>query len=155
MPNLSHQGIKVLRQFDPKRFTHAAVACVVLSHDNKIVLQQRDDYAPTAPNCLSTFGGGIESNETPMEALVRELNEELGAIVKPEDVVTLGVITEPETNPHELLYVYFWHDKHNTITGCYEGKANYYRTIAEINKHPKITDEVHWMLRECKKRKRF
>lgn len=134
-------------------YKQANVGCLVLSQDNKIVLQQRDGEAPTFPHHLSTFGGGIEKGESPLEALVRELHEELGAIVIPATVVALGVLTEEETHASKLLYAYFWHDRRGTITGCYEGSANYYDDPDQAEQHPKVMDDVRWMIRECKRRK--
>lgn len=88
-----------------------------------------------------------------MQALVRELKEELGAQVNPADVISLGAITEAITKYSELIYVYFWHDKHGTITGCYECEAKYYDDCAAALTHPKIMDDVRWLLHECQKRK--
>ncbi len=40
-------------------------------------LQMRDGNAPTCPNMLATFGGGLEGDETHEQALMREIQEEL------------------------------------------------------------------------------
>lgn len=141
-----------IKHINDSEYQRHSVSCLVLSQDNKIVLQLRDATAPTFPNCLATFGGGIEQNETPMQALVRELNEELGAIVSPQTVITLGAVSEPETNYSSLIYVYFWHDTHGSITGCYEGQAKYFNDPTLPKSHPKVMTEVIWLIEECNNR---
>lgn len=133
-------------------YKRRCVGCLVLSQDNKIILQMRDQHAPTFPNHLATFGGGIEAGESPMHALVRELKEELGADVSPRDVITIGAVTEPETNHHDLVYVYFWHDINGTIKGCYEGEAKYFNDPRMPLIHPKVMNDVVWVIQECNKR---
>lgn len=155
MPKTSQPNVKLLDSFDATMFSRSCVGCLILSRDGKIVLQLRDNDCQSFPGCLATFGGGIEHNESPIQALIRELREELGAEVKIPDVVSLGVLTESATNYKELVYVYFWRDKHGSITGCYEGEAKYYNDASEAEKHPKIMEDVRWLLRECKKRKLF
>lgn len=51
---------------------------LIEDHEGKILLQLRDDQ-PTIPypNCWGTFGGQVELNETPDEAIRREIKEEL------------------------------------------------------------------------------
>lgn len=141
-----------LNYINDREYQRRSVSCLVLSQDKKIILQLRDAAAPTFPNCLATFGGGIEPGETPMQALVRELHEELGAIVSPPDVMTLGAVSEPETHYSYLIYVYFWHDRHGSITGCYEGHAKYFNDAASPKAHPKVMTEVIWVLDECAQR---
>ncbi len=153
MPKSASPKIYLLNNVDTNRFTRACVGCLVLSQDNKIVLQQRDDNCHRFPGALATFGGGIEPGESPMQALIRELKEELGANVQAADVISLGALTETETNFREVVYVYFWHDKKGTITGCYEGKANYYSNPLDALKHRKVMNDVRWTLQECKKKK--
>jgi 8-oxo-dGTP diphosphatase len=131
-------------------FIRHSAGCLVLTHDNKILLQQRDEDCLRYPGCLATFGGGLEGNETAMQALVRELKEELGASVNPDDVVALGAMTE--INSNELIYVYFWHDIAGTINGCYEGSAMAYADSATPLLHPKIMSDVCWLLVECQQR---
>lgn len=130
-------------------FKKSFADCVVLTKDKKILLQQRP---PAQGNILTAFGGHIEDGETPIQGLIRELNEELGAIVKAEDVIKIGAITESLSNHTEIIYTHFWHDKDGTITGCYEWDSTTYDTTTEALAHPKIMDYLHWLLIECQNR---
>jgi len=142
-----------LNEVDIAKFIDHHAGCIVLTQDYKILLQQRSHHWRTFPDCLATFGGHMEAGETPIQGLIRELNEELGAQVQPSDVISLGAITEVITEYSELIYMYFWHDKQGTITGCYECEAKYYDDYASALKHPKIMDDVRWALNECHARK--
>ena len=137
---------------DETTFERRYVGCIVLKQDGKILLQQLIYARPFFPvGSLTTFGGRIEDDETPMQALVRELHEELGAKVNEADVISLGAITEEATNHSELIYAYFWNDKDGTITGCYEDEAKCFDSVKAVLANPKVTDDVRWMLKECKK----
>lgn len=57
-------------------------SCAILLYkEGRVLLQLRDQNAPTAPNKWSFFGGGIE-DETPEQAVVRETEEELSYKLK-------------------------------------------------------------------------
>ena len=142
-----------LAKINRKTFEKRYVGCLVLTQDNMILLQQRGSSKwHKFPGFLSTFGGGIEIGESPMQALVRELKEELGANVLAAEVVHLGAYTEAATNYSDLVYGYFWHDRLGTITGCYEDEARYYKNCAHVLTHPKVMDDVKWQLQECQNR---
>ena len=149
------QTIKIvdLAKTDEKTFEKRYVGCLVLTQNNKILLQQRGSSKwHKFPGFLSTFGGGIEVGESPIQALVRELKEELGANVVAAKVIRLGTYTEAATNYNDLVYGYFWHDRLGTITGCYEDEARYYENCAHVLTHPKVMDDVKWQLQECQNR---
>ena len=62
---------------DYKDLNKNAACAIILYKENKVLLQLRDNNAPTAKNKWSFFGGGIETNESPKEAVFRETKEEL------------------------------------------------------------------------------
>ena len=130
------------------------VGCLILTSDNRILLQQRGDDWTHHPGFLSEFGGAIESGETPLAALIRELNEELGASVNSCDVVELGLMIDKSVrNDCELVFGFFWHDKMGAITGCYEGESRLFASTAAVREHPKVMGSVIWLLGECQQRK--
>jgi len=52
-------------------------ALVASDHRGRLLLQHRTEDAPSWPGAWGLFGGGEEEGESPKEALVRELREEL------------------------------------------------------------------------------
>ncbi len=50
---------------------------VARDHRGRLLVQHRTDDAPSWPGYWGLFGGGEEPGETPREALLRELREEL------------------------------------------------------------------------------
>lgn len=58
--------------------------------DYRIVLQRRDDSAPTSPGKLGFFGGHIESGEDPKNAISRELKEETSLNISSLDIKNQG-----------------------------------------------------------------
>ncbi|MCB1530969.1 MAG: NUDIX domain-containing protein [Rhodospirillales bacterium] len=153
---MSHdiQSVRVvdLTKTDISVFDKNLADCVILTHDRKLLLQQRPVNWGRWGGCLNAFGGHVEEGETIMQALIRELNEELGAQVLEEDVVNIGAVSEDWTGHKELVHVHFWQDRNRTITGCYEGEAVHYGDVSEALKHPKIMDYTRWALHECQNR---
>ncbi len=51
---------------------------LLVTPDGKIILQQRDNKPGIMnPGQITTFGGAVEDGETPEQAIIRELKEEL------------------------------------------------------------------------------
>lgn len=116
-----------------------------MTQGGKILLQKR-------PHKLTAFGGHIEKGETPLQALIRELREELGARVETEDILFIAAITESFTNHEDAVYLHFWHDRHGTITGCYEWESVTFENAAQALADPDAMDYLRWLLIECQKR---
>ena len=85
-------------------------------------------------------GGKVESHETPVNALVREISEELGIIIRPGDLTPAGFAQEEE-NARErpiviLLYTCArWEGEPAALEG---GAVDWFTpdTIAELAKPP-------------------
>lgn len=140
-----------LQHVDVTPFSSQYVGCLILTADNQILLQKRSQQCHTFPGKISTFGGKIESNETPSQALKRELLEELGADVSEEDLIFMGAVTELVTQHTDLIYEYFWHDNKNTITGCYEESPIDFKNAQDAltTTDSNLMDDVVWLLKTC------
>lgn len=88
-----------------------------LNEDNKVLVQVRADERAR----LGIFGGGIEKNETPIQAAIRELKEETGIKVSEEQLEFL------EINEHDLEYTNG--DKAHYVASLYLLKLSKYPTI--------------------------
>jgi len=104
-----------------KHLHRYGVVGVVVERDRYLLI--RRSQSVLAPGKLCFPGGGIEPDETPQQALVREFQEELGISVRPirfdwENITPWGVhlqwwITErepnqtPVPNPNEVAEVLY------------------------------------------------
>lgn len=56
----------------------------------RVLMQERDEHAPVWPEMWCFPGGGLDDGERPVEGAVRELAEETGVVVAPDDLTDLG-----------------------------------------------------------------
>lgn len=92
------------------------VHAVVTTANGKFVVEQRSKDIVFAPLLLDvSLGGGIDAHETPRQAIIRELAEELGVRVKPEQVTHLDTRKWGAYHPHYKKYtntfLYSYHIK--------------------------------------------
>jgi len=69
---------------DQTNYRNCFACSIILSQDNRIVMQYRDHTFKNFPDKFALFGGHMEAGENPSQALVRELEEELNARVNIE-----------------------------------------------------------------------
>ena len=71
---------------------HIAAAVLLNEHQQLLLVRKRGTLAFMQP------GGKVDHGEQPLEALIRELNEELGLVVAPEAATFLGHYQAPAAN---------------------------------------------------------
>jgi 8-oxo-dGTP diphosphatase len=72
------------------------VACAVIFHEGKLLLGRRSPHSAICANLWDIVGGHVEADESPAQALVREVREELGIVV--DKFIELHTLLEPR--PH-------------------------------------------------------
>ena len=81
------------------------VACALIDADGRILIAQRPEGKGMA--ALWEFPGGkVETGESPEETLIRELDEELGIIVKPACLAPLTFASFAYEKFHLLMPLY-------------------------------------------------
>jgi len=104
----------------------------------EVYLQKRDCDAPTRPGKYSFFGGGVEKDESPEEAMLRETREELD--YTPKEFFKLGYYELPP---------FFWHifcervgDQFEKQITVLEGESGAFFSENEALAEP-LLEEVH------------
>lgn len=82
------------------------VALIILyDEDKQLLLQHRSEDAPTLPGFWGFFGGDIEANETPIEAVRREAQEELEYELKQPTLLIEPELALPHCRIKAFIYI--------------------------------------------------
>ena len=85
--------------------TVLVAACALIDSDGRVLIAQRPEGKMMAG--LWEFPGGkVEAGERPEESLIRELNEELGIVVKEECLAPLTFASHVYPDFHLLMPLY-------------------------------------------------
>jgi 8-oxo-dGTP diphosphatase len=121
-----------------------AVAIIANRHGD-LLLHLRDDYAHIAwPDHWSLLGGGADRDEPPVEAIVRELDEEAGLEV--EDLVELFEVRD-ELGSGQLVTFFAgsWDGDETTLVLAEGVKLQFFAPehLATLTIPPFIRDGIH------------
>lgn len=106
-------------------------AKAIVIHKDKICLVLRDNNPVIAyPNRWNTPGGAIEENETPMEAVIRELKEEIN--LDATDIVKTGITTYTDGSIVHRFFVLVTDEQFPTIRLIHEGQRLDWFTLDEV-----------------------
>lgn len=108
-------------------------AKAIVAYKGKILLVLRDNIPTIAhPNTWNTPGGGIDDGETPEEAMVRELEEEIH--LTPSSVINLGTTGYTDGSLVHRFYIPVTDEEFPSIRLGNEGQKIGWFTLEELLK---------------------
>lgn len=131
------------------------LADVLILRQSGVLYLQKHAADDRHPNLVHLFGGHVEAGETPASAAIREIHEETGGIIVPSDLIYIGSVSEDFTHHTELVHIYFWHDRNNTITGCYEREWIEFATVEAAFAHPHLMPYSQWAIETARVKKLY
>jgi 8-oxo-dGTP pyrophosphatase MutT (NUDIX family) len=116
--------------------------------DNRVVMQRRTQDAPYAPGKLGVFGGGIEGSETPLEGLLREIEEETSLNIAKLRLEFLTEITMPagEDFPQDRHFYLHKAKIDNMDFEVYEGDGAEAFFIKELPDREDLAGSIEFLL---------
>lgn len=120
---------------------------IVVDRRGRILLQERDEFAPKGPNRWAIPGGSIEDMESPAEAAERELFEETGLKIASLALFWHG--RQRFDGPHDVVtewYVYCGRTEarqEDVVVG--EGRRMIFTSPFEIAGLPLVKNARHFL----------
>ena len=111
-------------------FDNRKALIVPINPENKIFIQDRRGHKK--PD-WGYFGGEIEADETPLQAVIRESGEELQASIRPGELQYLG-ISVTDWNEHKIIRYMFLYPTDQSDFAVLEGRGGHWLTFEEVRK---------------------
>lgn len=130
-----------------------SVASILISTEDEFILQQREDRPDiSSPGMVTVFGGGVEEGEEPMDAIIREMEEELTIKLNKEDFRFLEsyVKKDPLNDQECLAHLYIAQDINKGDLFLKEGEAIVYLKPDESFDDLSISKETKEILHKFK-----
>ena len=87
---------------------HRAISVLIFDEDNNVLIQKRSSSKKFFANLWSVFlKGHIQAGETPIDACIREIYEEIGLVVNPDDLTYLYTIFEEHRDNDYIERIFF------------------------------------------------
>ena len=106
-----------------------------------VLLHRRNAKAPRYPNTWASFGGWSEAedNDEPVATWRRELREELGVELQPDQVASLGDYIDPRVGLRRYVFSCEWASL-TTAFALGEGDGFAWFPLEEALRLPDLTD---------------
>lgn len=101
---------------------------IPINTKHQIFIQDRRGFK--APD-WGYFGGEIEQDETPLEAVIRESKEELDVDIEPDKLKYMGISTTLWDGPKIIRYMYLYPTERESFT-VLEGQGGHWMTFEEV-----------------------
>lgn len=131
---------------------HRHVSCWIMNENGELLFQKRAACKDRNANRWSKTGGHVESGETVEQAIIREVEEEIGIHLDEEKLQLIDVFKSKEKNNKYFAYDYFAIVEYKIeeyILQVEEVSEVKYYSIEEIEKLKNDNDENYTFSKWC------
>src|SRR5574344_1958837 len=86
---------------------HRHVSCWIMNKQGELLFQKRAACKDRNPNRWSKTGGHVDRSETVEQAVIREVEEEIGVTLTEKDLVLIEILKSKEKDNKYFAYEYF------------------------------------------------
>jgi 8-oxo-dGTP diphosphatase len=125
------------------------VSKVIIKSDQGNILILKSNYKKT----WQFPGGGVDNNESPEAGAVREVREETGLTVKPEDLSVVGTIYKQDEELLFIIYEYNISIREDTVITVQDDESTAYKFIDIKDAVPYLSEyyEDFWQKKYLRK----
>jgi 8-oxo-dGTP diphosphatase len=139
--------------YETKEVSHSASSGALVKCGNELIMYQRDNKPDIPhPGKLAIFGGIIEDglNETPIEALIREISEKLNIKIDPKQIKYKGLLVAGDDQDHDkhISLVEITPQQKNAIKKGSEGKKIVFFTPDKLPDQNEMVPDLKLLLVE-------
>ena len=128
------------KEVHEKNLWHQHASAWIMNKEGLILLQQRSFDKKKNPGKWSKTGGHVDAGETCIEALKREIYEEIGVRIPDDRIIPINVFKSDNPNEHYFSYNYIILTdlkENEIILQKEEVNAVKYYSIEELEKYKK------------------
>lgn len=86
---------------------HLVTEAIIINSDKKILLSKRAEFKQKFPLMWEFTGGSVKQGETTLEAILRELKEELNINLKKDDAKLYKTVKDDDVNDFKDIWIFY------------------------------------------------
>ena len=123
---------------------------LLLNEKGELLLVRRTETAPTRPNGWDIPGGSVEADETPLQAVTREIKEEIGVSILPGQLTLMYASTNYYNHTHGIRFIFVGKlPESQEVKLSYEHDQYHWSPLKEAlakYDHPVYTEGIRYLL---------
>jgi 8-oxo-dGTP diphosphatase len=136
-----------VKTIEPRKVAKAAL----FNENNEILILNRSKADPISPGMVDFPGGALDPGESPDQAILREIQEEIGVALKPGDVSLMYAHSSFFNNKNVLRYVYVGKLAKNSIIKLSHEHDNFkwahLDEVIQVYDHPVYVGALNYLLK--------